>query len=261
MPRFTPHPTRRPSIVAGASAGIGAATARALAAAGHPVALGARRVDKCTEIAEKIRADGGDAVALPLDVADSQSVSDFVAATTEALGPVEILISGAGDLDAAQIHEMDTESFLAQLDVHLAGAHRLVSHVVPDMVSRQRGDVVFIGSDVVPRPRPRMGAYVPAKSGLEAMAKTMQMELEGTGVRSSVVRPGPTATTMGTTWDEETTNAVIGDWVRWGFARHSYFLRASDIAAAVATVVTAPRGVHLSLVEVEPEAPLREGAP
>jgi len=61
-------------------------------------------------------------------------------------------------------------------------------------------------------------------------------------------------------WDEQTTAAVLEDWVRWGLARHPYFLRASDIAAAVASVVSAPRGVHLTLVEVEPEAPLREDA-
>jgi len=65
MPRFEPHPNRRPAIVAGASSGIGAATAIDLAARGFPVALGARRVDKLTELVEKIRADGGEAVAIP----------------------------------------------------------------------------------------------------------------------------------------------------------------------------------------------------
>ena len=63
MPRFDPHPSRRPAIVAGASSGIGAATAIALAAHGFPVALGARRVEKCQEIVDKIRADGGEAIA------------------------------------------------------------------------------------------------------------------------------------------------------------------------------------------------------
>ena len=258
MPRFEPHPARRPALVAGASAGIGAATAVVLARLGHPVALGARRLEACAVIAEKIRADGGEAVALRLDVSDDESVVEFAAAAERALGPAEILISGAGDLTASQIHEMDTASFLAQLNVHLAGAHRLISRVVPEMTARKRGDVVLIGSDVVPAPRPRMGAYVPSKAGVEAMAQAMRMELEGTGVRVCVVRPGQTATTMGSQWDERTTTAVLDDWVRWGFARHRYFLRASDVADVVATVISAPRGVHLTLVEVEPEAPLRE---
>jgi NADP-dependent 3-hydroxy acid dehydrogenase YdfG len=222
------------------------------------VALGARSLETCEEVAAKIRADGGEAVALRLDVTDDESVGDFADAAASALGPIEILVSAAGNLEPANIHEMETANLLRHLNVHLAGAHRLVSRVIGGMVSRSRGDVVFIGSDVVPAPRPRMGGYIPAKTGLEAMARTMQMELEGTGVRASIVRPGPTTTGMGMQWDEQTTAAVLDDWARWGFARHPYFLRPPDIAAAVIAVVTAPRGVHLTMVEVEPEAPLRE---
>ena len=76
---FDEHPDRRPAIVAGASSGIGAETAKALAAGGHPVALGARRVEACEELAAAIRAEGGEAVAHRLDVADSESVADFAA--------------------------------------------------------------------------------------------------------------------------------------------------------------------------------------
>jgi NADP-dependent 3-hydroxy acid dehydrogenase YdfG len=258
MPRFEPHPERRAAIVSGASSGIGAATAEALAVAGHPVALGARRLDQCEELAATIRAGGGEAFAHRLDVADADSVKKFVAAATEALGPIEVLVSGAGDLVPSLIHEMDPDTFASQVDVHLIGAHRLVSAVVPAMVRRRRGDVVFIGSDVAPAPRPRMGAYVAAKSGLEAMAHAMRMELEGTGVRASIVRPGPTQTSMGMGWDEQVTVEVLDDWVRWGMARHPYFLRPSDIASAVHTIVSAPRGAHIALIEVQPEAPLRK---
>jgi NADP-dependent 3-hydroxy acid dehydrogenase YdfG len=257
VPRFEPNPTRRPAIVSGASSGIGAATAIALAEAGHPVAVGARRLAECAELASAIKASGGEAFAARLDVADGDSVKSFVAEAEAAIGPIEIVVSCAGDLTPALIHETDSDDFQHQVNVHLVGAHRLVSTVVPGMVGRQRGDVVFIGSDVVRAHRPRVSGYVPAKTGVEAMARTMQMELEGTGVRASVVRPGPTQTSMGMTWDEQATGLVLEDMMRWGLARHPYFLRASDIAAAVSTVVSAPRGVHISLIEVQPEAPLR----
>jgi NAD(P)-dependent dehydrogenase (short-subunit alcohol dehydrogenase family) len=215
-------------------------------------------VEKSEEVAERIRAAGGEAVALSLDVGDDESVRKFVASATEMLGPIEILVSGAGGLAPSPIHELDTERFAEQVGVNLVGAHRLVSAVVPDMVGRRRGDIVFIGSDVVPAPRPGMGGYVPAKSGLEAMAYTMRLELEGTGVRASIVRPGPTVSDLAAGWDQQATLTMLEEWKRWGFARHAYFLRASDIAAAVTTVVSAPRGVHLALLEVQPEAPLRE---
>lgn len=256
MPRFGPHPQRRTAVVTGASSGIGAATAIALATSGHPVALGARRMGKCEELAATIRAGGGEAIALPLDMSDDAAVKAFAAGVAGELGPVEILVSAAGDLAAQLVHEMDPSEFLSQVQVNLVGVHRLVSAIVPGMVTRQRGDIVFVSSDVVRMPRPRMGAYVAAKNGIEGMARAMQMELEGTGVRASLVRPGPTATEMGMNWDPATTQSVLEEWVKWGLARHPYFLRPSDVAAAVTAAVSAPRGSHLTLIEIEPEAPL-----
>ncbi|WP_280264162.1 SDR family oxidoreductase [Nocardia wallacei] len=258
MPRFEPHPTRRPALIAGASSGIGAATAVALAEQGHPVALGARRVDICESLAEKIRADGGEAFAHKLDVADGDSVDEFVAAAEKALGPAEVVVSGAGDLEFGHAYDMDPETFLHQVQVHLVGAHRLAHRVVPDMIARRRGDFIVIGSDCADRPRPGVGAYNAAKTGLEAMAQQLRMELEGTGVRASIVRPGATQTAMGMNGAPEVIGPMLEEWVRFGFARHPYFLRASDIAAAVVAVAATPRGAHLVLVEVQPEAPLRE---
>lgn len=257
MPRFDPHPERRPTIVAGASSGIGAATAVALAEQGHPVALGARRVEICEELADKISADGGTAYAHRLDVTDRESVEEFVTATEEVLGPTEILVSGAGDIEFGLIQEMDPEQFLHQVRIHLVGAHRMVHRVLPGMMERRRGDVVLISSDCAPTPRPRNGAYSAAKAGLEAMVNQLRMELEGTGIRASLVRPGPTVTGMGMNASPEVVGPLLEDWQKWGFARHPYMLRASDLAAAVSAVVGTPRGAHLVLVEVQPEAPLR----
>jgi len=256
MPRFAPNPARRPALLSGASSGIGAETARTLAAAGHPVALGARRVGVCEQLAAEIRDEGGEAVAHGLDVSDPDSIKAFVADASSRIGDPEILVSGAGDLGAANVHEADPDAFAREVQTHLLGAQRLISTVASGMVERRRGDIVLLGSDVARSPRPRIGGYVAAKSGVEAMGRSMQMELEGTGVRASIVRPGQTATEMGTGLDESQTEPLLEDWIKWGFARHPYSLRPSDVAAAVSTVVSAPRGVNISLLEVEPEAPL-----
>jgi len=258
MPRFEPHPNRRPAIVAGASSGIGAATAIDLAARGFPVALGARRVDKLTELVEKIRADGGEAVAIPLDISDSESVKDFVAQAIAMLGEIELLVSGAGDISPGRIHEISTEAFLEQVRIHLIGANRLATAVIPDMVKRRRGDVVFVGSDVALTARPHMGAYGAAKAGLTAMVKNLQMELEGTGVRASIVHPGPTNTGMGWQLTAEQVGPMLDDWAKWGQARHNYFLRPSDLARAIVFVADTPRGSHVMNMEVQPEAPLAD---
>jgi NADP-dependent 3-hydroxy acid dehydrogenase YdfG len=124
------------------------------------------------------------------------------------------------------------------------------------MVARRRGDVVFVSSDVAGRARPFMSAYTASKWGLEGMAHAMQMELEGTGVRASIVRPGPTRSEMGSDFSAEDFEFLIEKWQVWGHARHSKALRASAIADAILTIVSAPRGVHLNAIEVSPEAPV-----
>jgi NADP-dependent 3-hydroxy acid dehydrogenase YdfG len=256
MPRFDPHPARRPAVVAGASSGIGAATAVELAAHGFPVALGARRLDKCQVLAESIRADGGEAVALPLDVTDAESVKRFFDQATETLGDIEVLVTGAGDTYFGRLHEIDTDAFESQIQIHLIGANRLSTAVLPGMIERQRGDLIFVGSDVALRQRPHMGAYGAAKSALVAMVTNLQMELEGTGVRASIVHPGPTKTGMGWSLAPEAIGPALEDWAKWGQARHDYFLRASDLARVITFVAETPRGGFIANMEVQPEAPL-----
>jgi len=253
-------PEDRPAIVTGASSGIGEATARALAGAGHPVVLGARRVERCEEVVAEIRAAGGEATAAQLDVSDLDSVAGFVKAAEQAFGPVEVVVSNAGDVLATVAAETEPDRFAAQVSVNLLAAQRLVALVVPGMAERQRGDVVFVTSDVTRVPRPRMSSYVASKWGLEGLARAMQLELEGTGVRASIVRPGPTTSGMGAGWDGDTITAVLRDWKRHGLLRHDGYLPAEGVAGAVLAVVSAPRGTHLTLVEVEPEAPVGEAA-
>jgi NAD(P)-dependent dehydrogenase (short-subunit alcohol dehydrogenase family) len=252
------QPARRPTVVTGASSGIGAATALVLGAQGFPVALGARRIEKCEEVAAQIRENGGEAVVHPLDLTDDASVSDFAKAVNADLGDVEVVVSNAGAVGPGTITEVDSERFTRELDLTVVGAHRLVRAFVPPMQERRRGDVVFVSSDTAVRPRPFMAAYSSSKWGLEGMVASLQLELEGSGVRASVVRPGPTWSEMGSDWDPDEAAFVLNQWVRFGQARHPHFLKPVAIADAITTVVSAPRGVHLSLIEVNPEAPLED---
>lgn len=255
MPRFDPHPDRRPAVVTGASSGIGRAVAIAFGAAGHPVALGARRLNRCEAAAAEIRAAGGEAVALPLDLLDEGSVSAFSEAATEQLGPIEVVVSNAGDVQPATAVGAEPAEFARQVGVNLLGPQRLVHHLVPGMIERGRGDVVLVTSEVARHPRPHMAAYVASKAGLEGFGDAMRMELEGSGVRVGLVRPGPSRTEQGTTWSHDEVVEVMAAWERWGVLRHGGYLRPQDVAAAVMAVVSAPRGTNLALVEVQPEAP------
>lgn len=258
MPRFDPLPDRRPALVAGASSGIGEATAIRLARNGFPVALGARRVEKLEEIVGKIRADGGEAIAVHLDVTDPDSVKSAVEQTTSQLGDIEVLVAGAGDTYFGKLADISTEQFESQVQIHLVGANRVATAVLPGMIERRRGDLIFVGSDVALRQRPHMGAYGAAKAALVAMVTNLQMELEGTGVRASIVHPGPTKTSMGWSLPAELIGPALEDWAKWGQARHDYFLRADDLARAITFVAETPRGGFIANMELQPEAPLTE---
>jgi NAD(P)-dependent dehydrogenase (short-subunit alcohol dehydrogenase family) len=261
MAHFEPHPARRATVVTGASSGIGAETARALARVGHPVVLGARRVAVCEEIAETIRGEGGEAAAFSLDLAEPASIDTFAKEAEGAFGPVEILVSNAAKIQPGTAFETTPEDFEEVLRVNVGGAQRLVRAFGAGMVERRRGDLIFVTSDVVAHPRPRMSAYVASKWGLEGFVTALQMELEGTGVRAVIVRPGPTLTGMGRDWDPDVTGEMLAEWTRWGLARHPGMLRPDGVASAIAHAVAAPRGTHFSVVEVQPEAPPWEGTP
>jgi NAD(P)-dependent dehydrogenase (short-subunit alcohol dehydrogenase family) len=103
-----------------------------------------------------------------------------------------------------------------------------------------------------------MAAYVTSKWGLEGYVASLQMELEGTGVRASIFRPGPSLTGMGMDWDPVVTGEVIEQWAAWGFARHSNFMRPAGVAQAIVAMVSLPRGVHATVLELQPEAPLHD---
>ncbi|MER6941513.1 SDR family NAD(P)-dependent oxidoreductase, partial [Nocardioides sp. NPDC000441] len=184
--------------------------------------------------------------------------AEFAAKAVADLGEIEVVVSNAGVTHPGATVDVSTETFGGQVDINLLGAHRILRAFGPGMIERQRGDLVFLSSDVAVRPRPFMGAYAASKWGLEGMVNALQMELEGTGVRASIVRPGPTHSDIGNEWPAELGGFVLEQWVRWGLARHPHFLKARALADAITSVVTAKRGVHISTIDVNPEAPVQE---
>ena len=191
---------------------------------------------------------GGPQVDLPDDVGAE--------AAADALGPIDVVIANAGQISSSTALSSDPDEFARNVQINLLGTQRLTARLGPAMVGRGHGDLVFVTSDVVARPRTHMAAYVAAKAGLEGLARAMQMELEGTGVRVGMVRPGPSSTEQGTDWDEATVLHIMPSWERWGHLRHSGALLPRNVADAIVAMVSTPKGTHLTLIEVQPEAPV-----
>ena len=123
-------------------------------------------------------------------------------------------------------------------------------------MSLRSGYLVFITSQNAAAPRPLQVGYTASKAGLEGAVGALRMELEGSGVRASIVRPGPALTEMGQDWEPGRIRRLLSTWRHWGLLRHEGYLEADHVALAVMAVLSTPRGAQLDLVQINPEAPL-----
>ena len=243
----------RTALVTGASSGIGAAIALGLGATGFAIGLGARRTDRLAEVAKAIEGEGGRAFAHPLDVTQAESIDAFVAAAEAALGPADVVVSNAGVGIPGLLHEIPADELEAELRTNLLGPMLLARRVLPGMLERRTGDLVFVSSMNAVEPRPFQVGYTAAKAGVEGLARALRRELEGTGVRAVVVRPGPTRSEFGFAWGPEVLERVLDSWKRWGFLRHMEMLDGEAIAAAVIWAATQPRSTSIDVIQVNPE--------
>jgi NADP-dependent 3-hydroxy acid dehydrogenase YdfG len=244
---------RRTLLVTGASSGIGAAIARAFGKRGWAVAVGARRIDRLQAVAHDIEQAGGRAFAHALDVTQPESIDAFFTAAEVALGPMDVVVNNAGMGVPGLLHELAVEDIQRELATNLLGPMLVVRRALPAMLMRRHGDFVFISSMNVVAPRPLQLGYTAGKAGVEGMAHALRMELEGTGVRSIIVRPGPTRSEFGSKWRADILVRVLDAWKYWGFMRHNEYLDGDRVADAVVAAVTAPRGVSMDIIQVNPD--------
>jgi NAD(P)-dependent dehydrogenase (short-subunit alcohol dehydrogenase family) len=254
---LAPDEGARVAVVTGASAGIGRAIAVALAELGWTVAIGARRVALMEETAKLVADAGGNALVHALDVTDSESIDAFCEYVHAEAGTISVLVNNAGTALPGAIHDMTDDDYRSIVDTNLLGPMLLCRRVVGRLrAERKPGDIVFISSDAVRQKRPSLAAYLSTKAGLEAFAQTLALESEGIGVRSSVVRVGPTLTGFADDWDLTIFEELMPRWQRFGIQRHWNVMQPEDVARAVVSVVTAPAHMWVPIVEVQPNPPV-----
>jgi NADP-dependent 3-hydroxy acid dehydrogenase YdfG len=245
----------RTVIVTGASSGVGAAIASAFGGLGWRVAIGARRAEKLADTAAAVAGAGGKVFSHALDVTVPDSIDAFFAATEAALGAADVVINNAGIGVPGKIHELGVADLERELATNLLGPMLVTRRALPAMLERRAGDIVFVSSMNAVAPRPYQAGYTASKAGVEGLAHALRMDLEGTGIRTSILRLGPTFSEFGLGWDSDLLLGVIESWQRWGFMRHMGMLDATRVAEAVVAAVTAPRGVQFDVIQVNPEAP------
>ncbi|WP_326732688.1 SDR family oxidoreductase [Streptomyces phaeochromogenes] len=232
-------------LITGASSGIGEATARRLAAAGHPVVLGARRVERLATLAKEIEAVGGSALPHSLDVTDPLSVRSFVEAAHERYGRVDVLVNNAGVMPLSRMDALRTDEWDRMIDVNLRGVLHGIAAVLPIMRSQGAGHIVNIASVSGLRVDPTAAVYSATKHAVRALSEGLRQESRE--LRVTVISPGLTRSELTDTInDQDTKDAVTG--------QMGITIPAAAIGEAVHYAISQPADVDVNELVVRPTA-------
>lgn len=226
----------RTAVVSGASRGIGLAIADELRAAGaHVVGLARSLVDAEGERRTDIRCDVGDPAA----------VARMAKLVLDAHGAPDVVVNSAGVFLVKTLAETTPEEFRGQLDGNLLAPFLVLRALLPAMVQRGRGRIITIGSVADHTAFAGNAAYGASKSGLRGLHAVLEKEILTSGVRATLISPGPVDTAI---WD-----AVDPD-AKPGLTPRARMLRPEDVAEAVLFVVTRRDEVHIPELHIEPRS-------
>jgi NADP-dependent 3-hydroxy acid dehydrogenase YdfG len=239
-------------MVTGASSGIGAATARALAARGAAVALVARRGDRLESLGGEIAGAGGTALPIEADVSEREQAEAAVARAVEELGRLDVLVNNAGVMLLGPIVDAPVEEWERMIEVNLLGLMYTARAALPHLLEaaerdpRRVSDVVNISSVAGRIARKGSGVYNSTKFGVGAFSESLRQEVTRRHVRVSLVEPGAVATEL-----QGHNRPEVKEQIEKRFEEME-ILQAEDIADAIAYVVTRPRHVAVNEILVRP---------
>lgn len=240
------------ALVTGASSGIGAATARALAADGAAVALVARRADRLDALTHDITASGGTALPIAADITERADADASVARTITELGRLDTLVNNAGLMLVGPIEQAPIDEWDRMIDLNLTAALSMTKAALPHLFAaaesdpRRVADVVNISSTAGRQVKRGSAVYNLTKHGLGAFSESFRQEFSARYVRMALVEPGAVDTEL---------RDHIRDGVREGNierARTLDPLQADDIAEAIRYIVTRPRRQTINELLIRP---------
>ncbi|MEW2513807.1 SDR family NAD(P)-dependent oxidoreductase [Streptomyces sp. NPDC046870] len=241
------------ALVTGASGGIGAATALSLAAQGANVALAARRKDRLDELVERIKADGGTALAIETDITDRTQATAMIEQTVAAFGGLDTLVNNAGIMLLGPAESAPIEEWDRMIALNVQGLLYATHAALPHLLAAAEGprataDIVNISSLAGRVPIAGSAVYSLTKHGVGAFTEALRQEVTGRHVRVSLIEPGPVATELFTNIRPEILEASKDAYA------NATLLHAEDIADTITYVVTRPARVVMSELLVRPDA-------
>ncbi|MEV6834865.1 SDR family oxidoreductase [Streptomyces sp. NPDC051133] len=241
----------RTAVVTGAASGIGEALARQLAAEGARVALLARRADRLQTVVDKIRADGGEALAVAADVTDDTSVTAARDLVHETFGPVDLVVNNAGVMLPNPVAEGRIDEWQRMLDTNVTGVLRVIRAFGADLVAAagegRSADLVNISSIGAHIPFPNYAVYGATKAAVTYLSQSLRTEYGPRDVRVTNIEPGLTETELATHVDSTELSGQLD-----GMFEAIGGLAAAEVADVVAYAASRPRHVNLRQIMVLP---------
>jgi NADP-dependent 3-hydroxy acid dehydrogenase YdfG len=241
------QPSGRVAVITGASSGIGAETARVLAAGGHRVALLARRADRLQALADEL---GDRALAIEADVTDRDALVAAARRVQEELGGADILVNNAGVMLLGPFSSEQRDDYRRMVEVNLLGAITATEVFLDQLLDGGDGgwgDLINISSVAGRRARPGNAVYAATKWGMGGWAEALRQELQP-DVRVTLIEPGAVATELTGHITHAATKAATEEYVK------DLAIDARDIAEIVAFAVTRPPRMTLNEILVRPTA-------
>jgi NADP-dependent 3-hydroxy acid dehydrogenase YdfG len=235
------------ALVTGASSGIGEATAEALADGGARVALAARRRDELRAVADRIEADGGEALVVPTDVTDEAQVEAMVETTVEEFGRLDVLVNNAGVMLLEPLVEADTANLRRMVEVNLLGLMNATHAALPVMLEQGSGHVVNISSVAGREASRTASGYNATKFGVNGFSDAVRKEVTEEGIRVTVIEPGYVETELQEHIPSEAVKRRAEE-----MAASMDVLQSGDIARAVRYAVAQPQHVSVNEVLIRP---------
>jgi short-subunit dehydrogenase len=185
-------------FISGASSGFGSDAARLFAREGCKVVLAARRTDRLVELADQIKAEGGEALAVNLDVTYLSSINEAVQQTLENYGSIDVLLNNAGMGRLEWLEQLDPQvDIQTQLAINLGGVIQLTRAILPTMLSRREGTIINMISVAGLISAPSYTIYAATKFGVRGFTDALRREAGVFGIRVAAIYPGPAKTEFG----------------------------------------------------------------
>ena len=217
--------------ITGASTGIGATTARHLAAQGAHVVLGARRKDALTRIVADLHADGGRAAACPVDVTHPEAVAQLVALAVREFGRLDAFVANAGVATVAPLRDGTLSDWNAMIDVNLRGVLHGIAAALPTFTAQRSGHFITVTSTAAAKWVAGQGVYAATKAGVRALCEVLRQEV-GPQIRATMICPGATDTQFTT---DPHLSQQLGP----------IAMRPDAVATAIAYALTQPADVNI----------------